>query len=87
MTYKPPAGLYPVASDFIIKPKGKNGIPVKFKATGEFRPPKRGEYYLSGAIIEAYRVANDLSTPYWIAKEVQMQICPTCKGSGHTEVK
>ena len=27
--------------------------------TGETRPPKQGEWYLSGAIIEAYRAPND----------------------------
>lgn len=41
---------------------------VAFKATGEFRAPLRGEYYLSGAIIAAYRAPNDLTTEYWIAK-------------------
>jgi hypothetical protein len=37
-------------------------------ATGEFRPPRQGEWYLSGAIPAAYRAPNDLSTPYWIAE-------------------
>ncbi|MFX8660936.1 hypothetical protein ABTM16_20025, partial [Acinetobacter baumannii] len=32
-------------------------------ATDEFRPPKQGEFYLSGAEIEAYRAPRDLSTP------------------------
>ena len=40
---------------------------IGYKATGEFRPPRKGEYYLSGAIIIAYLAPNDLSTPYWIA--------------------
>lgn len=31
------------------------------------RCPKKGEWYLSGSIIEAYRAPNDLSTPYHIA--------------------
>lgn len=38
-----------------------------YQATGEFRAPKQGEYYLSGAIVTAYRAAQDLSTAYWIA--------------------
>lgn len=38
--------------------------------TGEKRPPKRGEWYLSGAIVEAYRAPNDLSTPFHIARLV-----------------
>ncbi len=39
-----------------------------YKATGEFRKPKRGEHYLSGAVITAYRAPNDLSTAFWIAE-------------------
>jgi hypothetical protein len=35
---------------------------------GEFRPPKKGEYYLSGAIPMAYKAPNDLSTSYHICK-------------------
>lgn len=38
--------------------------------TGEFRQPKKGEYYLSGAIIEAYRADNDLLSKYYIAMVV-----------------
>lgn len=37
-------------------------------ATGENRPPKAGEWYLSGAIVEAYRAPNDLTTPFPIAR-------------------
>lgn len=52
---KPPYGTF------------SGGIRQKFKATGEFRPPRKGEWYLSGAIVAAYQAPNDLSTPYWIA--------------------
>lgn len=55
--------------------EGRNKRGVKFKATGEFRAPRKGEHYLSGAIIFAYRAPNDLSTPYWIAKEVHVATC------------
>lgn len=41
---------------------------VKAVWTGEMRPPRQGEWYLSGAIIEAYKAPNDLTTPYHIAK-------------------
>lgn len=34
----------------------------------EKRPPKAGEWYLSGSTPEAYRAPNDLSTAYHIAK-------------------
>jgi len=54
-----------------------------FRATGEFRPPRKGEFYLSGAIIEAYRAPNDLAGAYWIAKQVQPEpvpafVCSAC---------
>jgi hypothetical protein len=42
-----------------------------FRSTGEFRKPRKGEYYLSGAIITAWRATNDLDSPYWIAREVE----------------
>lgn len=35
--------------------------------TGEHRCPRKGEWYLSGAIIEAYKAPNDLTTAYPIA--------------------
>ena len=50
------------------------GVPTRrsrcYRATGEFRAPRKGEYYLSGAIIMAYRAPNDLTQAYWIAAEV-----------------
>ena len=50
----------------------------RYKASGEFRPPRKGEHYLSGAIITAYRAPNDLDSPYWIAVEHTPVACPTC---------
>jgi hypothetical protein len=44
---------------------------VSAQWTGEKRPPRKGEWYLSGAIIEAYLAPNDLSTPYHIARLVR----------------
>lgn len=32
------------------------------------RPPRKGEYYLSGAIIEGYCASNDLSNPFWVVR-------------------
>lgn len=40
-------------------------------ATGDFRRPRKGEWYISGAIPAAYRAPNDLSTPYHIAEAVR----------------
>ena len=48
---------------------------LNFRAvwTGEKRPPKQGEWFLSGSIITAYRAAHaDLSYPYHIAKIVKV---------------
>jgi len=57
--------LYPLAN------YGKLGnVPTRFikaELTGEKRPPKAGEWYISGAIPEAYLAPNDLSTPFDIA--------------------
>jgi len=41
---------------------------LRCEATGEFRAPKKGEWYLSGAIIEGYKAPLDLSTPFHIAR-------------------
>lgn len=46
---------------------------VKAINTGEMRPPKKGEWYLSGAIVEAYRAPNDLTTAFYIAKLVRVK--------------
>lgn len=42
----------------------------RFRWTGEVRAPKAGEWFLSGAIIEAYRAEHDLTTTYPIAQPV-----------------
>lgn len=55
-----PAGIYR-GGGYSLIPSGF------FRATGEFRAPRKGEFYLSGAIVEAYPAPNDLSTAYWIA--------------------
>jgi len=42
--------------------------------TGEFREPKKGEYFISGAEPMAYLAYNDLSMKYHIAKIVHTNI-------------
>ena len=51
------------------------GVNSRFRAipTGEKRAPKKGEWYLSGAVVEGYRAANDLTTEYHIAKLVRVE--------------
>lgn len=41
--------------------------------TGEKRPPKAGEFYLSGSIVEAYYSGGDMTYPYHIARLVIRQ--------------
>jgi len=48
--------------------KTPKGYYVMAVYTGVKRPPKQGEWYLSGASVVAYRAPNDLSTAYHIAK-------------------
>ena len=45
-------------------------VGIRAMATGEMREPRKGEWFLSGAIIEAYRAQNDLASEYNIAKLV-----------------
>jgi hypothetical protein len=52
--------LYPVAE------QGYTHRTARF--TGETRPVKKGEWFLSGAIVEAYYASADLDTPAPIAK-------------------
>lgn len=46
---------------------------LRAQSTGEFRKPKEGEWYLSGAIVEAYQAKNDLNTNFHIAKIVRIE--------------
>lgn len=52
----------------------------RYRWNGEKRPPHKGEFYLSGSTIIAYRAGGDLSYPYHIAEEVPAAElpCPHC---------
>ena len=57
--------------------------PLRYRASGEFRPPLRGEFYTSGAVPIAYQMLSDgCRTSYWIARAVSMETCPFCDGTG-----
>jgi len=59
-----------------LQPRTSIGLPARnimAMATGEKRPPKKGEWYLSGAIVEAYRAPNDMMTPFKIATLVRTE--------------
>lgn len=59
---------------------------ARYSLTGEFRPPRAGEFYLSGAMPYVYRAPNDYGsgTAYHICRPVEMQTCPCCNGTGQT---
>jgi len=51
-----------------LHPKGVMAV-----YTGEKRTPRKGEWYLSGSIVEAYRAPNDLGTVFHIARLVKVE--------------
>jgi len=51
--------------------EGDNWADVRAVWTGEKRPPLKGEWYLSGASINAYRAPNDLTMTFHIARLVK----------------
>ena len=55
---------YPLANPFALGGR-RRAMP-----TGEFRKPKKGEWYLSGAIVEVYQAPNNLTIEFYIAKLV-----------------
>lgn len=59
-----------------IELEGSSGKNKKLKAQWDGQPrrcPKKGEWYLSGAIITAYRAPNDLSDEFHIARIVEVE--------------
>jgi hypothetical protein len=52
---------------------------IRAVATGENRPPKAGEWYLSGAQIEAYRAIHDFTEPCRIARLVRVTVETTVR--------
>ena len=59
-------------ADFVARYRGTfRAVP-----TGEKRAPKTGEWYLSGAIVAAYRAGGGLTSEYMIAKLVKVERVP-----------
>lgn len=74
-------GLFPIAESETVPADMGSRTVVRARATGEFRNPTAGEWFLSGAIVEAYHATCDLSTPYNIAELVPYRQAPeTFKG-------
>lgn len=66
--------LFPLASPYSVIGFMKDR---RVQYTGEKRCPKKGEYFLSGAIVEGYKAPNDLSTVYHIGKLVKVKTTTT----------
>jgi hypothetical protein len=49
----------------------------RVQATGEFRPPQKGEWFISGAIPEGYQAPSDLTIWYHIGRLVKVRIVET----------
>lgn len=66
------ADLKPFGIDSVFSREARN---LRAKGIGEFRPPKKGEWFLSGNPIDAYRhnTAATLSISYYIAKLVMTE--------------
>lgn len=64
--------LFPLAQEECVRYLTNKTHRIKY--TGEKRPPKRGEWYISGAIAEGYLAPNDLSHPYHIGVLVRIRI-------------
>jgi hypothetical protein len=45
-------------------------LPTYFRWTGEVRPPKSGEWFLSGAIVEAYEATSNMKDTRHIANPI-----------------
>ena len=58
--------VYPFADSEM--PTGDGSRHARY--TGEIRPPKKGEFFLSGALIEAYRATADMNDPRPIGEPV-----------------
>ena len=61
---------YPIVDRYALP---RNPYLSMGKKTGEYRQPRNGEWYLSGAIPECYLATDDLDYPYWIIKIVHVQ--------------
>lgn len=61
--------VFPIAEGEKL-PDGNTRANTRARATGEFRRPKSGEWFLSGAIVEAYRAHADMTVERHIARLV-----------------
>ena len=62
--------LYPLGERPTVEIQ-RLGNTLRARWTGEKRLPRKGEWFLSGAIIEAYQAKCDMTTPFHIARLVR----------------
>ncbi len=65
-----PATLYPLGDPLPDGITLRDGVEARAQLTGEKRPPKAGEWYLSGAIPTAYLSRGGGTAPYMICRIV-----------------
>lgn len=46
-----------------------------------FRPPRKGEFYLSGAVVMAYRAPNDLASAYHVVQPTHWAVTGQQRGA------
>ena len=61
-------GLDPVMLRYMELRGISRGLEIRGISTGERRAPRKGEWFLSGAIPAVYLAANDLSMTYTICR-------------------
>ena len=61
-----PGAIYPIAGGEPL-PAGRTYADTAALATDERRPPRAGEWFLSGAVVEAYRARHNMATRCTIA--------------------
>jgi len=62
--------LYPLANEY----RWNSGPRWYVELTGEFRPPRKGEWFISGAAIpEGYQAPSDLTIYYHIGRKILLQ--------------
>lgn len=65
-------GYYPIADGEVLPHGMESRTLVRAVPTGEYRVPRKGEWFLSGAKMEAYQALSDfMTTEYHIAKLVK----------------
>ncbi len=64
---------YPIATSEIKHVWNKYDGIIHVLNTKNFRCPKKGEWFISGAIPEGYLADNDLDQKYYIAKLVRVK--------------